>query len=100
MKLKLIYRLTRSIRSGKRFYDVSIADNGYGIPDELKLKLFNRFQRGTTKAHGKGLGLFIVKSLLEQVGGDVVIEDRVPGDYARGAKFIVSLMASEEHGHE
>lgn len=87
-------------RSGKRFYDVSIADNGYGIPDELKIKLFNRFQRGTTKAHGKGLGLFIVKSLLEQVGGDVVIEDRIPGDYTRGAKFIVSLMASEEQGHE
>ena len=86
-------------RAGKEFYDVSIADNGYGIPDELKQKLFNRFQRGTTKAHGKGLGLFIVKSLAEQVGGNVVIEDRVPGDYARGAKFIVSLMVCEECEH-
>ena len=86
-------------RAGKKFYDVSIADNGYGIPDELKQKLFNRFQRGTTKAHGKGLGLFIVKSLAEQVGGNVVIEDRVSGDYARGAKFIVSLMVCEECEH-
>ncbi len=87
-------------RAGKMFYDVSIVDNGHGIPDELKQKLFNRFQRGTTKAHGKGLGLFIVKSLVEQVGGNVVIEDRVPGDYASGAKFIVSLMVCEECEHD
>ena len=87
-------------RAGKKFYDISIADNGYGIPDELKPKLFNRFQRGTTKAHGKGLGLFIVKSLVEQVGGDVVIKDRVPGDYASGAKFTVSLMTGEECEHD
>lgn len=87
-------------KTGKKFYDVSIADNGHGIPDEVKPKLFNRFQRGTTKAHGKGLGLFIVKSLVERVSGNVVIEDRVPGDYARGAKFIVSLPVCEECEHE
>jgi signal transduction histidine kinase len=78
-------------RAGKRFYDVSVADNGPGIPDDLKPKLFNRLERGTAKARGKGLGLFIAKSIVEQVGGDIRVEDRMPGDYAKGAKFIVSL---------
>jgi signal transduction histidine kinase len=82
-------------RSGKKFYDVSIADNGPGIPDDIKSRLFNRFQRGKTKAHGKGLGLFIARSLVENIGGDVRVEDRVPGDYSKGAKFVVSLPACE-----
>jgi signal transduction histidine kinase len=81
------------MRHGKKYYAVSIADNGRGIPDELKPKLFNRFQRGTTKVHGRGLGLFIVKSLVEQAGGDVRVEDRIPGDHTKGARFVVMLPA-------
>ena len=82
-------------RDGRKFYDVSVADNGPGISNEVKPQLFNRFQRGQTKAHGKGLGLFIVKSMVEQVGGDVKVEDRAPGDYTKGAKFVVSLPICE-----
>lgn len=87
--------VSEATKAGKKFYDVSIADNGPGIPDQLKPKLFNRFQRGDTKAHGKGLGLFIVRSLVEQAGGNIVAGDRVAGDYGQGAKFIVSLPACE-----
>ncbi len=83
-------------RAGGPYYDVSIADNGEGIPDEVKPKLFRRFQRGTTKAHGKGLGLYIVRSLIEKLGGSVRAEDRVPGDYRKGARFVVSLPALGE----
>ncbi|WP_424356923.1 cache domain-containing protein [Methanocella sp. MCL-LM] len=82
--------------AGRKFYQISVADNGPGIPDSLKEKIFNRFERGDTKAHGRGLGLFIVKSLVENAGGDVTVADRVPGDYSKGAKFIVSLPAAEE----
>jgi signal transduction histidine kinase len=82
-------------RSGKKFYDVYIADNGPGISDDIKSRLFNRFQRGKTKAHGKGLGLFIARSLVENIGGDVRVEDRVQGDYSKGAKFVVSLPVCE-----
>jgi two-component system, sensor histidine kinase len=80
----------------RHFYSVSVADNGMGIPDETKPKLFYRFQRGSTKAHGKGLGLYIVKSIVERIGGSVTVEDRVKGDYTRGSKFIMNLLACEE----
>jgi signal transduction histidine kinase len=78
----------------KKYYRVAITDNGYGIPDDVKPKLFTRFQRGTTKAHGKGLGLYIVRTLVERFGGSVKLEDRVPGDYTRGSKFTVTLPAA------
>jgi signal transduction histidine kinase len=80
-------------RAGKTFYDVIVADDGPGIADDMKPRIFNRFQRGETKARGKGLGLFIVRSLVEKAKGNVVVEDRVPGDSTKGAKFIVSLPA-------
>lgn len=88
-------RVDEADRGGKKFYDVYVADNGPGIPDAIKQRLFSRFQRGETKAHGKGLGLYIAKSLVENAGGDIKVEDRVPGDYSKGAKFVVSLPAFE-----
>ncbi len=84
-----------AIMWNKKYIKVIVSDNGIGIPDEVKPKLFNRFQRGTTTAQGKGLGLYIVKSLLEKCDGSVKVEDRVPGDYSKGAKFTVMLPAVE-----
>jgi two-component system, sensor histidine kinase len=82
------------IENGRKEYVISVADNGNGIPDDVKPRLFRRFARGTTKAHGKGLGLYIVKMLAERFGGSVKVEDRVPGDYGKGAKFVVTLPAA------
>ncbi len=84
-----------AVVGGRKCYTVAISDNGPGIHDEVKPKLFNRFQRGDTKAHGKGLGLYIVRSILEKCDGSVKVEDRVPGDYTKGAKFTVTIPATE-----
>ncbi len=84
-----------SHQNGKKYYSFEIADNGNGIPDSLKQKIFRRLQRGTTKATGKGLGLFIVKTLVERFGGSVTIEDRISGDHTKGSRFIVKLPAYE-----
>ncbi len=76
-----------------RYYQVEVEDNGPGIPDELKDKIFNRLQRGETKARGIGLGLYLVKSLVESYHGRVWVEDRVSGDYSKGSRFVVMLPA-------
>jgi signal transduction histidine kinase len=78
------------------FYMVTIEDNGKGVPDELKGHIFDRFHRGETKAKGKGLGLYLVKTLVESYNGLVWVEDRVPGDHTKGSKFIVMLPAFEK----
>jgi PAS domain S-box-containing protein len=75
------------------YFRVSVEDNGPGIPDNFKEKVFNRMLRGDSKAKGMGLGLFIVKTLVDSYGGRVRVEDRVPGEHRMGAKVVVLLPA-------
>ncbi len=85
---------------GRDYYLVSIEDNGPGISDELKEAIFTRSTRGKTKASGRGLGLFLVKKLVEDFHGRVWVEDRVPGERTKGARFMLLLPASvEKDGH-
>ncbi|BAI61460.1 putative histidine kinase [Methanocella paludicola SANAE] len=79
------------VENGKDYCRVAIEDNGPGIPDQLKQKLFHRFQRGDTHAHGKGLGLYLVRTLVEDYHGRAWVEDRVPGDHTKGSRFVVIL---------
>ncbi len=81
-------------KDGKKYYQVTVEDNGPGIPDELKNRLFMRFQSGEAKAIGKGLGLYLVRTLVHDFRGTIRVEDRVPGDHSRGVKFIVFLPAA------
>ncbi|CAN5618461.1 hypothetical protein BH10CHL1_BH10CHL1_28580 [soil metagenome] len=60
---------------------LSVTDTGIGIPpDDLPL-LFNRFHRSRNAANypGSGLGLAIVKAIIEQQGGQVMVENSTPG---------------------
>ncbi len=82
--------------NGKKYHRVSIEDNGPGIPDDMKDRIFNRLQRGETKARGMGLGLYLVKSLVDSYNGKVWVEDRVPGDHTKGSRFVVLLPATQE----
>ncbi|HMK48361.1 MAG TPA: PAS domain-containing sensor histidine kinase [Methanocella sp.] len=79
---------------GRKYCRVSIEDDGPGISDEFKGRIFNRMLKGTNHAKGMGLGLYLVKSLVDSYDGRVWVEDRVPGDHTKGAKFIVMLPAT------
>jgi signal transduction histidine kinase len=61
---------------------VSVRDEGDGIPPELVPRVFRQFWR-TTRRGGAGLGLFIVKGLVEAHGGTITVQ-RAPGG---GAEF-------------
>jgi PAS domain S-box-containing protein len=81
---------------GRDYCKVVVEDNGPGIPDMQKEKVFARFRKEDARASGKGLGLYLVKSLVEDFHGTVHVEDRVPGDYTKGARFVVTLPAVEK----
>lgn len=54
------------------FVSVSIADTGSGIPGDIKDKIFRPFF--TTREKGTGLGLAIVQSIIEEHGGEIVVD--------------------------
>jgi len=69
-----------------------IQDNGNGIPDEQKSKLFTEFTRlETRRAKGHGLGLSIVRRIVEKLGGEVGV-DSLPGE---GTTFYFSLPVAD-----
>jgi len=68
-----------------------VEDDGPGVPEELREKVFERFVRGAgDHAHSFGLGLSIVRAVAEQHGGTVSVEDAEPG-----ARFVVRLPARD-----
>lgn len=71
--------------------EVTMEDTGPGIPDGTKTLIFDRFQRGSKKASGKGLGLYIVRTLVERYGGQIRVQDRVPGHPEQGVSFRFTL---------
>ena len=68
-----------------------VADNGIGIPDREKRKVFTKFYRvgneDTRTTKGTGLGLFIVRQLVERHGGQLELADNTP----RGTRFRIYL---------
>jgi PAS domain S-box-containing protein len=70
------------------FQRITVFDNGPGIPQNVREKLFHPFF--TTKAKGTGLGLAVVQKIVVQHGGQVRARNRPEG----GAAFIVTLPLS------
>ncbi len=62
-----------------------MADNGAGVPDRDKVRIFEPYF--STKRGGTGLGLAIVNSIVAEHQGHIRVEDNVP----KGAKFIIDL---------
>jgi signal transduction histidine kinase len=67
------------------FVSLTVADTGIGISEEVKSKLFTPMY--TTKAKGQGLGLAVVKRLVEAQGGNIYFESEI----GKGTKFIIKL---------
>ena len=74
---------------------ISIADNGAGIPDELKERVFDMFYTGANKLADSrrsiGLGLALCKSIISVHGGEIFVKDNVPS----GAIFTFTLPIGE-----
>ena len=64
---KVVVSLRNSVKDG--FYDIVVEDNGPGVKEENRSKLFT--PDFTTKSHGTGLGLAICRNIVERCGGEI-----------------------------
>lgn len=72
---------------------VVIEDNGYGIKKEQIPNVFKMFYRASEVSKGTGLGLYIVKTSINRLGGSISLQS----EYKKGTKFIIDLPCEFEH---
>jgi PAS domain S-box-containing protein len=97
---------TEIVVSGRRldedFIEVSVADNGQGIPPEALENLFDRFYQAKRETgagyHGTGVGLAVCKALVEAMGGEISVESH----FKEGTvfRFTLSAMPPQEENEE
>lgn len=79
---------------------ISVADNGLGIPDEQKSRVFDMFYTGANRIsdcrRSIGLGLSLCKSIINAHGGEITIVDNIP----HGSIFAFTLPVGEVEIHE
>jgi signal transduction histidine kinase len=83
--------ITLSLAQTEGFLQVTVKDNGIGIPAEDQLSLFNCFYRADNgsrvNGHGMGLGLYIARALVELHDGSIWVESQLN----EGSTFYVTL---------
>ncbi len=89
--LNIAIKVEMASYNGEDYCKVAVEDDGPGIPDALKQTLFNRLSMASTRVRGKGFGLCLIKSLIDDYRGKFWVEDRVPGDHTQGSRFVVLL---------
>ena len=77
---------------------IYVSDNGVGIPRHLRRKIFSRFYRAgdelERKKPGVGLGLFLVRSIVERLRGSITVGDRGKGG---GTMFVIRIPQGRKH---
>lgn len=68
-------------------YKIVVSDNGLGIDDSVKERVFQMFFRGSSKSTGSGLGLFLVKESVKKLKGEIHLESQKN----IGSEFILIL---------
>jgi two-component system, sensor histidine kinase FlrB len=83
LDLELLARRTAAGRA-----QIVVSDNGPGVPAKIRARIFEPFF--TTRARGNGIGLSIVKSVVEAHGGSVCLADSICG-----ATFVIDLPSED-----
>jgi signal transduction histidine kinase len=86
-------KIQASIQSAGRIVTVCIEDEGSGVPEDMLERIWDPFF--TTKEKGTGLGLGIVKNIIESHNGSIRVENRKEGP---GAIVIIELPITNNGG--
>jgi PAS domain S-box-containing protein len=89
-------KVTITLKYGKRELECSVSDTGVGIPLDQQSRVFSKFFRGANalrmEPEGSGLGLFIVKNIIEAHGGRIWFES----EEGKGTTFYFTLPVEEK----
>lgn len=89
--IQIIIKFSKEQKDDVNYLKIEFIDNGIGIENDWKDKIFQRGYMEGRSIRGMGLGLSLVKRILEGYHGHIWVEDKIPGDYSKGSKFILLI---------
>jgi len=82
----------------KNYVKIEFKDNGIGIDDDRKEKIFQDARLKSMNSKGMGIGLSLVAKLIELYCGDIWVENRIKGDLTKGSNFIILIPLFKKKG--
>ena len=79
----------------KNYVKFEFKDNGIGISGYRKKEIFEKGTRTSQKSQGMGLGLSLVKKIVDSFKGDIWVEDKIKGNSKQGCNFVLFLQKAE-----
>ncbi len=89
--VEIMIRISKIEKDGINYYKFNFIDNGMGISDDRKEKIFQRGFMEDKSLRGMGLGLSLVKKIIDSYNGQIWVEDKVQGDHSKGSNFIIFI---------
>ena len=89
--IKIWVKVSEVYEGDEKFVKIEFKDNGIGIIDDRKKAIFERSYKKERSTGGMGIGLSLVKKIVNSYDGQVWVDDRVMGDHTKGSNFIILL---------
>ncbi|TXT65047.1 MAG: putative Integral membrane sensor hybrid histidine kinase [Promethearchaeota archaeon] len=94
--IKIKIKTSIITKKNQQYSKIQFIDNGIGIHPSRREEIFKTDIQKTSKTKGLGLGLSLVKKVIELYNGDLWVESRVEGEYEKGSNFVLIIPLAEE----
>lgn len=89
--VKISVKISEIEKGNKNYVKLEFIDNGIGITDARKEIIFQEGHKKENNTKGMGFGLTLVKKIINSYNGQIWVQDRVQGDYTKGANFVLLI---------
>ena len=93
--INILIKSTTIQKDEGRFLKLEFIDNGIGIPDFKKESVFKKEINEDKSVRVMGLGLSLVKKILDNYNAEIYVENRIPEDYTKGSNFVLLIPEGE-----
>ena len=90
-RVEINIKISKMHQKGINYIQMEFIDNGLGISDDQKKFIFQKNTDGYESGRGMGLGLSLVKKIIDSYNGIILVENRVKDEYSHGSNFIILI---------
>jgi signal transduction histidine kinase len=91
LSVEIAIKISKKKENQISYVKIEFIDNGIGIEDSRKDSIFTRASPDNNYIGGMGIGLSLVKRILDSYKGQIRVEDSFKGDHTKGSNFIILI---------